>query len=284
MESLNMFTVTPMSQRIELKPGETYKGSITVVNPDNAESDFTYKAEISSDGVVGEGYNVDFLTSTEHTQITKWITIENPTGIVKPNESVKINFSIKVPETAPAGGQYAAILISSADDGTSSDGLAVKNIFEMASLIYAGVDGKTDRKGEILENNVPGYVTAVPIQVSAKVTNEGKVHEIAKVALEVKSVFSSKAIYPTEGESGIIEEVIMPDTTRAMSRNIEGISPLGIYNVTQTVTYMGDVLTTQKLVVACPIWFLVLVVLTVSAIIFSIVKSIKKHRSKKEVF
>ena len=285
MEDSNMFTVTPMSQVLELKPGDTYEGSITVVNPDNAKSDFLYKTEISAYGVVGEGYDADLVTSTEHTQITKWITIKNPTGAVKPNESVKINFTIQVPETAPAGGQYAAILISSADTGNVSDGLAVKNIFEMASLIYVGINSdKTDRKGEILKNDVPGFVTGMPIVVSAEVNNEGDVHEITKVALKVKSVFSPNQIYPSEGESGIIEEVIMPDSTRVMSRNIDGISSLGIYDVTQTITYRGMVETTHKIVIACPIWFLVLFILTVSAIIFSIVKSIKKHRHKKEVF
>ena len=284
MEDLNVFTVTPMSQMIELKPGETYKGSITVVNPDNAKKDFSYKTVISAYGVVGEGYDADLVTSTEHTQITKWITIENPTGKVKPNDSVKINFTIKVPKTAPAGGQYAAILVSSAEDNANSEGLAVKNVFEMASLIYAGIDGETERKGEIIKNSVPGFVTGMPIEVGAELKNEGSVHEIARVALEVKSVFSPATIYPTEGESGIIEEVIMPDTTRSMGRNIEGISPLGIYDITQTITYMGEVSTNHRIVIACPIWFLLIFILTVSAIIFSVVKSVKKYRHKKEVF
>lgn len=284
MENFDVFTVTPMSQRINLKPGETYTGSIIVVNPDNAKKDFVYKAEVSAYGVVGEDYSVDFLTSNDHTQITKWITIENPTGSIKANSSTKINFTIRVPETAPAGGQYAAILVSSANDDVGSDGLAVKNIFEMASLIYAGIEGETTRKGEIIDNSVPGFVTTTPIEVSAAVKNEGNVHEIAKVSLEVKSFFSPVTIYPADGESGIIEEVIMPDTTRLISRNIDGISSLGIYDVTQTVNYMGAISTTHKIVVACPIWFLVLFILTVSAIIFSIVKSAKKYRHRKEVF
>lgn len=284
MESFDVFTVTPMNQRIDLKPGETYTGSITVVNPDTAKSDFLYKAEISAYGVIGEEYNADFLTSNDHTQITKWITIENPTGAIKPNASTKINFTIRVPETAPAGGQYAAILVSSNSNDTSSDGLAVKNVFEMASLIYGQIEGDSKHVGEIIKNDVPGFVTSVPIKVDAVVKNEGNVHEIARVSLQVKSFFSPTAIFPKEGESGIIEEVIMPDTTRLISRNIDNVSSLGIYDVTQTVNYMGTVSTTHKIVIACPIWFLVLFVLTVSAIIFSIVKSVKKFRHRKEVF
>ncbi len=284
MEDLNIFTLTPMSQKIELKPGDKYEGYITVVNPDNAKSDFSYKAEVSAYGVIGEDYSADLSTQSDHTQIVKWIDIENPTGVIKPNESIKVKFTIKVPETAPAGGQYAAILVSSNDKNDSSDGLAVKNIFEMASVIYGEISGEMTREGEIMENNIPGFVTSVPIKVDATVKNDGNVHEIARVSLEVKSFFSPTPIYPLRGESGVVEEVIMPDTTRYISRNIEGISALGIYNVTQTVSYMGSVSTVQKVVIACPIWFLALVVLTISAIIFSIVKTIKKYRHKREVF
>jgi hypothetical protein len=284
MEDLNVFTVTPMNQKLDLDPGKTYTGSITVVNPDNATKDFKYKASISSYGVVGEGYDVDFVTQSEHTQIVDWIKIENPTGTIKPNGTAKVNFTIKVPRTAPAGGQYATILVSSADDGDSGDGLAVKNIFEMASIIYANVSGETKHEGEILDNHVPGFVTSIPIQVSAGFKNDGNSHEYARISLQVKSVFSSSLIYPTEDESGVVEEVIMPGTTRYTAKNIEGISPLGIYEVTQTVNYMGDVKTVKQIVIASPIWFMALVLLTIGAIVLTIVASIKKHRHKRDVF
>lgn len=284
MEYSNVFTLTPMSQRIKLEPGEEYEGSITVVNPGSSVNDFSYKAEVSVYSVIDKDYTADFLTQNDHTQIAKWITIENPTGLVKPNDAIKIKYKIKVPTTAPAGGQYAAIMVSSNGDGDIGDGVAVRNVFEMASLIFAEVSGENIRAGEIINNYVPGFATTVPIEINTTLTNTGNVHEVARVSLQVKSVFSSNVIYPGKDESGTIEEVIMPDSTRFLTRNIDGISSLGMYDVTQTISYMGSVSTVQKTIIVCPIWFLLLIVLTISVLIFAIVRSIKKFRHRKEVF
>ena len=136
MEGANFFTVTPMSQRISLEAGETAEGSISVINPNDSVDDLKYKAYVAPYSVVGEGYEADLTTDSKYNMIKDWITIENPTGTIEPNKTGEIKFKIKVPGSAPAGGQYEAIIITRDDDTTSSEnGVAVKDIFEMASLI-----------------------------------------------------------------------------------------------------------------------------------------------------
>ena len=39
------FTVTPMSNTLNLKAGETYEGYILISNPENSEGDFDYLVE-----------------------------------------------------------------------------------------------------------------------------------------------------------------------------------------------------------------------------------------------
>ena len=101
-ESNNYFTVTPMSQRVSLIPGEVYNGSITIINPVISESDFNYKATVTPYSVVGEDYTADLATKSNYNMMTDWVKIEEPTGTLKPNNSKEIKFSIKVPENAPA--------------------------------------------------------------------------------------------------------------------------------------------------------------------------------------
>ena len=48
------FTVMPMRQTIELKPGQTYTGYITVANPQAATEDFRYVATAVPYSVTGE--------------------------------------------------------------------------------------------------------------------------------------------------------------------------------------------------------------------------------------
>ena len=71
MEYSNVFTLTPMSQRIKLEPGEEYEGSITVVNPGSSVNDFSYKAEVSVYSVTDKDYTADFLTQNDQTQIAR---------------------------------------------------------------------------------------------------------------------------------------------------------------------------------------------------------------------
>lgn len=277
----NAFTLMPMSQKISLKPGEVYEGSVKVINPSYATEDFEYKAEVTPYGVVGQEYTADLLSESDRTQISKWVKIQNPTGSIKPNESEEIKFTITVPENVPAGGQYATIAISSNKKASDSDGVSVQNVFEMASIIYADIAGETVHDGKVLENNVPGFVLTTPVKISALLNNNGNVHETATFTIQVSDVFTGRVILPTDENSGVYSEYIMPETTRFTEREVSDLPALGIVKINQTINYNGQVSTVEKNVFICPIWFLILMILTVAAIITAIVMLIRKHRRNK---
>ena len=100
----NAFTILPMSQDFTLNPGETVTGSVTIVNPVNSTNDFAYSVSVSPYNVVGEEYQADITNISAYSKIAKWITISEPTGSIKPNESREVEFTITVPEDAAAGG------------------------------------------------------------------------------------------------------------------------------------------------------------------------------------
>ena len=179
MDEQHIFTLTPMNQDIDLEAGQTYSGSITVVNPSDATTDFSYKVSVSPFNMVGEEYTVDLATEYNRSMITKWITIENSSGTLKPNESGEIKFTIKVPEDAPAGGQYAAIIVTSDNASSGDEGLSVQSVLEMASIIYGRVAGETTHGGEILENKIPSFAVTTPVVLEAKIRNDGNVHDYA---------------------------------------------------------------------------------------------------------
>lgn len=278
----NTFTVLPMSQRFDnLAPGETVEGSITIVNPADATEDFSYKATIMPYGVVGNDYSADLTTDTSYTAISKWIKIDEPTGKVAPNESKKINFTITVPKDAPAGGQYAAIAVSSNNDDSSNNGVTVQNVFELASIIYARVAGETRHEGKVLENNIPGFVVSPPITVSALLNNHGNVHENATFIITVSDFFTGQVILPTEDNPGEYSEIIMPDTERYIEREIDNLPALGVVKVSQSIYYRGDLSQIEKEVIICPIWFMALVIMTIVTLIITVIQIIKKHKKNR---
>ena len=282
-EDENMFTVLPMSQRFSLQAGKTYEGDITVVNPADAKTDFAYKATVAPYSVTEndhDDYTISLANESSYTAISKWIKIDEPTGKIKPNESKKVHFTITVPENAPAGGQYAAISIASDQSSDNSEGVNVKNVFEMASIIYATVDGETVHDGEILENNVPGFIVNPPAKVTAMISNKGNVHEDATFVITVSDFFTGNVILPTEEDDGNYSEIVMPETTRYIEREVSNLPALGIVKVNQTIYYNGKSSTVEKDILICPIWFMALVLLTIAAIVTTIVFLVKKHRKK----
>lgn len=278
------FTLMPMSKTIDLNPGETYTGAIVISNPVDATSDFSYKVTIDPYSVKvneNEGYDINLAEQYNRSMITEWITVEEPTGTIAPNESKEVKYTIKVPENAPAGGQYAALAVAANDGNNTSDGLAVQNVVEMASIIYAKVAGETVHEGQILENNIPGFVTSIPAVLTSRIENTGNVHEYADYTITVTDVFTGRVILPTEESDGHYSEIIMPETTYAPKREISNLPIIGVVKVNQTIKYNGETSVQESNIIICPIWFIVLVIATIAALITTIVMMVKKHRKKK---
>jgi len=276
------FTLMPMSQEISLDPGTTYEGHITVTNPADASSDFSYKVSVDPYGVSGEKYDVDLLTQYNRSLITEWITIDHPTGTLKPNESKQINYTIKVPKNAPAGGQYAAITVAEDNATQGNDNVIVSSVLEMASVVYAKVAGETNHDGKVLENNIPSFVTSTPVTIGALISNEGNVHEAANFTISVTDLFTGQVILPGDDSAGRYSEIIMPETTYRSERVVGNLPAVGVVKINQTIRYNGEVSITERDVVICPIWFMALMALTLCAFIAVIVTIIRKHRKRKK--
>ena len=276
----NTFVVTPMAQNITLDPGEVYHGSITIANPAAATEDFYYKVSISPYSVSGTDYEPDFQTQSDWSRIVEWIELETDSGSLKPNETKKINFTITVPSDAPAGGQYAMIGVRSNGTPDVSDSATVQNVFEMASLIYANVSGEVLRSGEILKNYIPGFVATGEPKLEISFSNQGNVHEVAKTTIAVKNVITGEVVLPKEDQSGIYETIVMPESTRTFFRDIKGTAALGIYEVKQDIEYLGETSSSTSIMIICPIWFMALVIFTISSIVAMVVyaKVLRKKR------
>ncbi len=277
------FTVTPMSETLELKPGETYEGYILISNPEDSEGDFDFQVEVAPYGVTGNDYKADLTTSSARTLLAEWVKVTNATGVVKPNEKVRVEYTITVPEDAAGGGQYAALVVSKNSHGeVENANIGVSNVYGMASILYARIDGEINRAGEVMENSIPGFTTSLPVSSSVMLKNDGNVHEDANIYISIKNMLNGETIYPKEGQSGGITEEILPGTTRYLAQSIQDISPLGIYEVKQTIQYLDHEDVATQVLIACPIWFMFLVFVTVCSIISFIISRIIKRKKSKE--
>ncbi len=281
-------SVSPMNQTLILTPGETYEGTIRVSNPNDATSNLEYSVSVGSfsqdyNEATGDDYgSVNVENTSNYNQIMDWITVNNPTGSVTPNNTEAISFTINVPYNAPAGGQYATLLVMDNTELNSEEnkGFAVKEGRQVASIIYAEVAGETIESGEITDNYVPSFVLGGSLEATSMVRNNGNIHTDAEYALQVWPLFSDEEIYTNEEDP--TKSLIMPETNKYTVQKMENTPFFGIYRVKQTVKIFGEEKIVEKNVVICPIWLLFVIIFAVIVlIVWLVLKSKNRKKSNR---
>ena len=283
----SIMTISPPRQKIVLVPGEVFEGSIKVSNSIDSKSDLKYSVTVGSFNLVKDENgkadydDVDSDTITSYNQIMEWIKLGKESGTIKPNESDTVPFTITVPSDAPAGGQYATIIVQNDtnQDDKGSDGVNIQNIVRFASNIFAEVAGETRKEGQILENTIPAFVLSNPLSASSTVKNDGNVHTDAKYSLQVWPLFSDEEICTNKEKPS--ESMIMPETERLHVEECN-LPAVGIYRAKQTVEIFGEKSVMEKTVFMCPLWLLFLIVFVIVALVIWIVTKTKNKKTSKK--
>ncbi len=278
------FSMTPMKEKVILNPGESYQSSFTIFNPASNTNNFDYQVEVKP-FFVDENYNNIFTEGNGYDEIVSWITIDSDlTGTLKPNQENKIYFTINVPKDAAAGGQYAAIVVSSANPTNAEMGSAILERTAIAHTVFAEVTGYTLRQGEVLGANVPSFVLGNKIYGESTIKNTGNVHGLAIYTLKVTPLFSDEEIYNSTTITDTAEEIpvshdILPGRAYYNKITWEGTPVIGAFNVDYVADFEGVTTHISKLVIVCPIWLLIIVAIILAAIIIKIVIVVKSKKS-----
>lgn len=278
--------VSPPNQEIILIPGETYDGSIKVSNSNEAENDLVYSVSVGtfgqkkSDDSEDDYGTVDMETVTSYNQMMDWIKLGKENGVVAPNESDVVPFSIVVPADAPAGGQYATINIQ--DDtkrGDTNGNVTIESKARIASIIYAEVAGETRDEGVILENDIPSLLLNNTLEAGSMVRNNGNVHTDAEYILQVWPLFSDEEVCTNEEEPET--SLVLPETEKYHTETCQ-LPSVGIFRAKQTVKIFGEESTVEKMVIVCPIWLLFIIFFVVAGLVIWIVMRVKARGKKSE--
>lgn len=282
--------VTPMSQRILLIPGEKYEGIISVSNAANAQDNLNYLVEVGSYSLTKDENShddygaVDVFSKTGRNEMMDWITLDQTFGTVEPNGTGKIKYVIDVPDNAPAGAQYASILVINNGNGDEienggNDDLMIHETYQLASTIIANVAGSTVEKGTIIENSLPSFLLNNSLEATSMVKNEGNVYTDAEYMLQVWPMFSDEEICTNEEEPET--SLVLPDTERYHTQTCK-LPAVGIFRAKQTVKIFGEESIAEKTIIVCPIWLLFLIIFIIIAIIIWLVMRSKTHKKSRK--
>lgn len=275
----NALVVSPPSQYVNLVAGESHSGTISITNPSNSTGDMEFYVSVIPYGVNVGDYTTDFSSDTIYNDIVEWVSVDKDHGQLAPNETATITYTINTPAEAPAGGQYCAIAIRNTNDNTSE---TVNEVIEIASVIYARVAGEVREDGKLLDSSVPSIVFTPPVASHLSFSNAGNVHLNATINTKITNFFDDEEVlFDSREYDTPITETIMPETTRSVSYTFDGMPELGILNFYQTIVYNGEKTELSQSIFVCPIWFIVLVLVTIAAIVAVIVRGVRRHKKQK---
>ena len=272
---MTSFSLSPMSDMITLTPGETFESTFTIVNPVGNTTNFYYELGTEPFTEDSEG-NITAKENGHYTDMQNWIQLPKTEGVVAPNSSETIPYKIVVPEDAPAGGQYASIVVGSKQDEAAQEGINIHEVFQAVYMIYAEVAGETVRKGKMDHVSVPGFLFSGKISGSAEVTNEGNVHSPATYTLQVFPLFSKEEVYTNAEEPKTYW--VMPGNSTLVRIAWDDTPKMGVFHVIYNVEYEGVNSNVDKFVIVCPIWLLLIIVAAIFLIIFAIIFGKKEKK------
>lgn len=274
----------PTNQTIELAPGQEKEGKINLAN--NGQVGYNIILAASPYQVDSETYDPDFSTNNIYTQLYTWISFPEETYYIAPGEVKEIIFKINVPADAAGGGQYAAVLIRS-EDGIDPNASGVQTIPEVASIIYARIDGpEMAPSGEVAEQSIPRFILSGPLDVTETVYNTGNVDFKVYHAITITDAITGEEIVtPTSKTSagityGSKTSIVLPGTSRSNTLTWENTPKIGAVRVKQTVIFLDQEVSTEQLVIFCPIWLIAGVAALILLAILWIILVVRRHRRK----
>lgn len=224
-------TLSPTNQTLDITAGHTYQGSFTIFNSGKEPLDFTVYAAPYQ--VRNEQYDPTFNKNTNRTQIARWVQFAQTDYSVEPGKQVAVNYTVVTPESIPDGGQYAALFAQTKAQKTGS----IMSQKRVGMLLYAHATGKTITRGESLAPRLGFWQNATSFTFEQKIKNSGNTDFPAKIKLSVSDMFGNEKYTQSK------QNVILPDTTRAITMEWKNAPPLALMNVVSSVTILGK--TTQ---------------------------------------
>jgi hypothetical protein len=279
VNSVRAIEISPSSVRMTLNPGETRSSSFSITN--RGTEPHTFRLSASPYQVKDEAYTPIFegAESAPRAQIARWITFEQDSYTLEAEESIRVNFTINVPENAMGGGQYAAIFVS-AETGTNS---TINSVGRVGLLVYSTVRGDVYEQGEVVNHRINSPVFDKNLSVNMSVKNSGNADFVARHTMVVNSFFGNKQVF-----SLMRGFAVLPDTTRTMEMDWSETPRLGLFKVTSVIDadYVEkaneNLGTWERTVLVIPLFLLVIliaiIVILIMMIVLKIVQIVSRRR------
>jgi hypothetical protein len=188
--SASALTISPTKIETSGDPGQQLIGEIEIYNEESEEKTFYSSFEnFEPRGETGSPYFVGGGSG-----LASWMQIQE-SFTIKPGEKITIPYTINIPESATAGGYFAAIFFGTQPPATG-EGSEVAIGGKIGSLVLLRVNGDISESGGVLDFMTASssrFFTGLPVNFSYRFNNTGADRVVPKGEVAIKNMFGMSA-------------------------------------------------------------------------------------------
>lgn len=264
---LRGLTLSPLRSELEISPGTSLDGILTVKNSTDKLMTVSLVAEEFS--VINQQYDYAF---TAESNMAKWVSFSPSEVDLIAGETKQVKYTVGVPLLAEPGGRYIS-LFASTDTGNLDN--AIKSRQRVASLLYITVSGKVTRVGSLASLSSP-WLISDSSSWSVALRNSGTTHFRSRYDVQVLNLIGNDVVASIPGDA-----LILPGTIRLIN-NILPLPKLpGIYKVVYMIG-LGDspAVTETRYIIYAPIYAIFIFIAIITSLVSILANKIRKIRQK----
>ncbi|MCB9815611.1 LytR C-terminal domain-containing protein [Candidatus Nomurabacteria bacterium] len=236
--------MSPTIFDMSANPSQEWTSFVRVINPNPYEIKvYANVVNFAPQGESGQGKFIPIVDEEAEGQtIAEWIDITKDEITIPPEETLEIPFSVLVPENAPPGGHFAALLIGTKPPEKSVQNKVVTSQI-VTTLMFLRVTGDITESGNIRSFRTTKSVLEQPqATFELRFENSGNVHVLPQGEIVIKNMWGQdRGSIPINRTS--LYGNVLPQSVRNYSFTWTGewsLSDIGRYTAVATLAYGQD--------------------------------------------
>lgn len=207
------FSIFPEKFDLKLSLGESTNGKIRISNL--SQTSLPINIQLKNFSASGEKGEIIFEEGSDISfDPSQWVKFKEKKFILKPKEFKELDFTIKIPENAEAGGYYTSALFQAEISSTEKESSA-KIMPTLGALFLLTIKGgeqkypSLDKQIELTELNAPSFIESGPLAINFRLKNNDPVHIRVGGKIIISDLFGK-----IREELIIKEQTILPQKIR----------------------------------------------------------------------
>lgn len=238
-------SVSPTLYEMSADPLQVWTSTVRVINPNPFALDiYARVVNFEAQDETGRASFLPILDEqTAENSLAEWVHLDNDAYTIPAGQTVEIPFRISIPENAPPGGHFGAIMIGTRPLTNTAGQSSVETSQVVTSLIFLRVTGDVVESGNIREFRSTHRLAEKPeMSFELRFENTGNVHVLPQGEIRIFNMWGhERGVIPVNRQTMFGN--VLPDSVRKYNFSWSGewsLADIGRYTAVATLAYGED--------------------------------------------